>query len=189
MKGTRLLIGITGGIAAYKTLDVIRQLAKMGMDVRCILTENATQFVTPLSVETLSGNPLATAMFGPRGEASIEHIELALWPDLALVAPATANFLGKAAGGIADDLLTTTFLALRSEMPVVIAPAMNTRMWNHPAVRRNLAVLKQDLGPRLHLVGPQEKLLACGEEGMGAMAEPEEVVSSVLAAMKILTDQ
>ncbi len=182
---SKILIGITGGIAAYKTLDLIRLMVKAGHEVRTVLTRNATEFVTPLSVETLSLHPAAVEMFGTRATDAIEHIELGIWADVAAIAPVTANFLGKLANGIADDLLTTTLLALQPGTPLVLAPAMNTRMWNHPAVQRNLQTLRQDLGEDLHLVGPQEKLLACGEWGVGAMAEPvaiAELISALTAA-------
>ena len=181
MTGKKILVGITGGIAAYKTLDLIRLLVKAGTEVRAVLTHNATRFVTPLSVETLSGNRAFVDQFGPRDGAAIEHIELSLWPDIAVVAPATANFLGKTANGIADDLLTTTILALRTDIPLVLAPAMNTRMWNNPATARNLSTLSADFGDRFRRVGPIEKLLACGEEGMGAMAEVDDIFEAVAA--------
>ncbi len=181
MKDKRVLIGITGGIAAYKTLDLIRLFVKAGAEVRTVLTENATRFVTPLTVETLSGNRACVGQFGPRDAAAIEHIELSLWPDIAVVAPCTANFLGKTANGIADDLLTTTISALRTDIPLVLAPAMNTRMWNNPATARNLATLTADYNQRLVVVGPVEKLLACGEEGMGAMAAIEDIFEAVAA--------
>jgi len=181
MNRPKVLIGITGGIAAYKTLEVVRLLVKSGVEVRTVLTENGARFVTPLSLETLSGHPVATDMFCPRRESSIEHVELGLWPDAVAIAPATANFLGKWAGGIADDLLSTVMLALRPGVPIVLAAAMNTRMWNHPAVQRNLQVLRSDHGPHLREVGPQEKLLACGELGMGAMAEPADIAAALIS--------
>jgi len=183
MSDGRILVGITGGIAAYRTLEVVRMLVKRGMEVRSILTRNAAQFVTPVSLETLSGNPVALDMFEKRTTPGIEHIELALWPDVLLVAPATANFLAKLACGLADDLLSTTVLALRQDIPLVLAPAMNTRMWKHPAVQRNLSTVSKDLGSRLKVVGPIEKELACGEEGIGAMAEPGEIVKAVGSAI------
>ncbi len=181
---SKVLVGITGGIAAYKTLDVIRLLVKAGNDVRAVMTHNATHFVTPLSVETLSLHPAAVEMFGTRVSDAIEHIELGVWADVAVVAPATANFLGKMANGIADDLLTTSLLALQPGTPLVVAPAMNTRMWNHPAVQRNLKTLQDDLGEALHLTAPQEKLLACGEWGVGAMAEPLEIVQLITSLLQ-----
>jgi phosphopantothenoylcysteine synthetase/decarboxylase len=118
-------------------------------------------------------------MFDVRATDAIDHIELGIWADVAAVAPVTANFLGKMANGIADDLLTTTLLALQPGTPLVVAPAMNTRMWNHPAVQRNLQTIQQDLGDNFHLVSPQEKLLACGEWGLGAMAEPGEIAAVI----------
>lgn len=184
MSRPRVLVGITGGIAAYKTLEVVRLLVKSGLEVRTILTSNGANFVTPLGLETLSGNPVAMDMFGPRRAAALEHIELSMWPDVMVIAPATANFLGKWANGIADDLLSTTMLALERTTPVVLASAMNTRMWNHPAVQRNLARLRSDHSPALHEVGPQEKLLACGETGMGAMAEPGDVFGLIVSLVE-----
>jgi phosphopantothenoylcysteine decarboxylase/phosphopantothenate--cysteine ligase len=184
MNPRNVLVGITGGIAAYRTLDLIRLLSKEQCTVRGILTEHAAHFVTPLSVETLSGNPVALDPFARRSSPGIEHIELALWPALAIVAPATANFLGKLANGIADDLLSTTMLALRPDVPLVIAPAMNTRMWNHPATQRNLKTIASDYGPRLHLVGPVEKDLACGEHGMGGMADPADLLAAALMLLR-----
>lgn len=183
MKGKKILIGITGGIAAYKTLDLIRLFTKAGASVRAMLTQNATHFVTPLSVETLSGNRACIEQFGPRYSAAIEHIELSLWPDVAVVAPATANFLGKAANGIADDLLTTTIAALSTDVPLVLAPAMNTRMWNNPSTVRNMDTLAADFKDRVRQVGPVDKLLACGEEGVGAMADIEDIFEVVAAIL------
>jgi len=177
---TNVLLGVTAGIAAYKAPDLVRKLVKAGNDVRVVLTERAAHFVTPLSLETVSGHPVAMDMFGPRRESAIEHIELGLWPDVVAIAPATADCLAKMAGGLADDLLSTVLLALRPTVPIVLAPAMNTRMWTHPAVRRNMKLLRKDLGDRLRPVGPIGKQLACGEEGMGAMAELEDIVAEVL---------
>ena len=183
MKGAKVLLAVTGGIAAYKSLEVIRLLVKQGVEVRTILTHSGSKFVTPLSLETLSENPVAIKMFGTRNQQKIEHIELGLWADVAVVAPATANFLGKLANGIADDLLSTVMLALSPDCSLIIAPAMNTRMWNHPAVQRNLATVRADLGPRLTIAGPQEKLLACGEWGLGAMADPQVIINAISGAL------
>jgi phosphopantothenoylcysteine decarboxylase/phosphopantothenate--cysteine ligase len=180
LAGRRILLGITGGIAAYRCLELVRLVVRAGGQVRCILTSNATQFVTPLSVEALSGNRCATDPFARRDDAAIEHIEMGVWADTVVVAPATANFLAKMACGIADDLLSTTLLALPASTPVVIAPAMNTRMWQHPATQRNLATLRRDLGDRLAVAEPQSRVLACGEEGVGAMAEPSTVFDLLL---------
>ena len=183
-KQRKILLGISGGIAAYRSLELIRLLVKGGHLVRVVMTPNAGHFVTPLSVETLSGAPVSMEMFGRRGEAAIEHIDLATWPDVTVVAPATANILGKFANGIADDLLSTTLCALRQDIPVCIAPAMNTRMWTNPAVQRNLSLLRSDLGRRLTVVDPVEKLLACGEWGVGAMAEPTTIFETIFSCFK-----
>ncbi len=182
LRGKRVLVGITGGIAAYRTLEVIRGVVKAGGEVRVILTQHALQFVTPVSVEALSGNPVYTDLFATRSQSGIDHIELAKWADVMLIAPATANIIGKLANGIADDLLSTVYMALRSECGVCLAPAMNTQMWQHPAMVRNMGVLRGDLGARLVEVGPVAKLLACGDWGMGAMAEPESILASLSGA-------
>lgn len=179
LEGRTVLVGITGGIAAYRALELIRLVVKGCGQVKTILTANATRFVTPLSVEALSGNRAAVEPFSRRDDAAIEHIELGLWADAVVVAPATANMIAKMANGIADDLLSTTMLALPGETPVVLAPAMNTRMWDHPATIRNLATLSSDLGKRLCVVAPQARLLACGEEGVGAMAEPVDILAAI----------
>jgi len=183
MKKRNVLIGITGGIAAYKTLEVMRLLVKTGHEVKTILTANACRFVTRVTVETLSGHPAALEMFASRDRASMDHLDLASWADVLLVAPATANIIGKMANGIADDLLSTTYLALPRATPLVLAPAMNTRMWTHPAVRRNLETMRGEMGVSYRQVGPVDKLLACGEEGMGGMASPEEIVAQIQAVL------
>jgi len=175
LKGKRIILGITGGIAAYRSLELVRLIVKSGGEVRCILTQNALEFVTRLSVEALSGNASNIEMFAGRDKSQIDHIELAKWGDVFVVAPATANTIGKMANGIADDLLSTVYMALHEKCRVVVAPAMNTRMWLHPAMQRNLGVLGEDLGERFTLVRPQERLLACGDWGVGAMAEPQEI--------------
>lgn len=179
MNGRRILVGITGGIAAYRTLEVIRGVVKAGGEVRVIATHHALQFVTRVSLEALSGNPLNDDLFGTRSRSSIDHIELAKWADTLVIAPATANILGKMAQGIADDLLSTVYLALPEPCRVVLAPAMNTQMWQHPATVRNLETIRGDLGQRLVQVGPVSKLLACGDWGMGAMAEPESILDAL----------
>lgn len=179
LKGRHILVGITGGIAAYRTLEVIRGIVKAGGEVRVIATRHALEFVTRISIEALSGNPLSDDLFGTRSQSSIDHIDLAKWGDTLLVAPATANILGKMANGIADDLLSTVYLALTDSCRVVVAPAMNTQMWKHPAMARNLGILKGDLGQRLEVVGPVSKLLACGDWGMGAMAEPDAILEAL----------
>jgi phosphopantothenoylcysteine decarboxylase/phosphopantothenate--cysteine ligase len=172
-----VLIGISGSIAAYKMADVVSQLKKLDYDVQCILTESATQFVSPLVLETLSGNPARTAMFG--GDATgTEHIDLARWADLLVIAPASANILAKLALGFADDLLTT--VALATEAPLLIAPAMNTVMYQKPIVQGHEATLR---ARGASFVDPASGTLACGEVGIGKLASPEQIVEAIVAAL------
>lgn len=170
---SNILIGITGSIAAYKMADVVSQLTKQGHKVRCILTESATQFVTPLVLETLSGNPVRSAIFGA-DISGTEHIDLARWADLFVIAPASANTLAKLALGLADDLLTT--VALATEAPLLIAPAMNTVMWNKPITQSHLRSLA-DGGARF--VDPASGILACGEVGVGKLASVDSIVQAI----------
>lgn len=170
---SNILIGITGSIAAYKMADVVSQLTKQGHRVRCILTESATQFVTPLVLETLSGNPVRSAIFGA-DISGTEHIDLARWADLFVVAPASANTLAKLALGLADDLLTT--VALATEAPLLIAPAMNTVMWNKPITQAHMRSLA-DAGARF--VDPASGILACGEVGVGKLASVDSIVQAI----------
>ncbi|MBR6890913.1 MAG: bifunctional phosphopantothenoylcysteine decarboxylase/phosphopantothenate--cysteine ligase CoaBC, partial [Clostridia bacterium] len=137
LKDKQIVLGVTGGIAAYKACDLVSRLVKQGARVRVVMTENAVKFVPPLTFETLSGNPVVVDTFAPRQE--LEHIALAKWADAFVIAPATANCLAKLAGGIADDLLSTTALAMTA--PLLLAPAMNANMWRHPATRANLKTL------------------------------------------------
>ena len=167
-----IVVGITGGIAAYKAPELVRLLKKAGHEVRCAATEHALQFVTRVTLETVSENPLYCDLFA---SGHTEHISLKEWGDMLVVAPATANIIGKVAGGIADDALSTLLLAF-SQKPVVMAPAMNSLMWAHPAVQRNIATLK---GWGIRMVGPAEGALACGTIGIGRMAEPEEIAAAV----------
>lgn len=168
----RILLIISGGIAAYKSLDLISRLRKSGVDVQCILSGNAHHFVTPLSVKALSEAEVNSDLFAPRG--ALNHIHLSEEADLVVVAPATANLLAKMAGGLADDLASATLLA--SNTPILVAPSMNTRMWEHPATRENFRVL-QSRG--VHAVGPGSGNLACGSSGTGRMAEPEEIMHAI----------
>jgi phosphopantothenoylcysteine decarboxylase/phosphopantothenate--cysteine ligase len=178
LRGKRVLLGVTGGIGAYKSAQLVRDLLRSGAEVSVVMTSSATEFITPLTMETLSGNPVGLEMFSLTEERSISHIERAAWADVMIVAPATANFLAKAAGGIADDLLSTILLATRC--PLIIAPAMNTRMWEHEAVQKNLAVLR-DRGAAV--VEPAEGELACGEVGAGRLAELDKIVAAAGAIM------
>ena len=177
LTGKKIVVGVTGGIAAYKACDLVSRLKKRGAQVRVVLTEHACQFVQPLTFETLSGNPAYTDSFDRKYE--IGHVALAKWADLLLIAPATANCMAKMACGIADDLLSTTCLAVRC--PVLVAPAMNSAMWRNPATQANLALLRSR---GLRFVGPEAGHLACGDDDVGRMSEPEQIVEAVEAILK-----
>ncbi|MFH1058492.1 MAG: bifunctional phosphopantothenoylcysteine decarboxylase/phosphopantothenate--cysteine ligase CoaBC [Pseudomonadota bacterium] len=170
----RVLLGVTGGIAAYQACELASQLSQQGCAVRAVLTAGARNFVTPLTFAALTSQPAAHDMFDPAAEAAISHIDLARWAEAVVVAPATANFIAKAAHGLADDLLTTLILA--STAPLLIAPAMNPQMWQHPSVADNLAILA---GRGVRTVGPRPGRTACGEEGLGRMAEPIEIMDAL----------
>ncbi|WP_026870868.1 bifunctional phosphopantothenoylcysteine decarboxylase/phosphopantothenate--cysteine ligase CoaBC [Inquilinus limosus] len=176
LRDRRILLVIAGGIAAYKSLDLIRRLRERGARVRCILTKAATEFVTPLAVAALTEDKVYGELFSLTDESEMGHIRLSRDADLLVVAPATANILARMAAGLADDLATTALLA--TDKPVLAAPAMNVRMWEHPATRDNLALL-QRRGVRV--VGPNQGEMACGEYGFGRMAEPLEIVAAVEA--------
>jgi phosphopantothenoylcysteine decarboxylase / phosphopantothenate---cysteine ligase len=163
-----IVLGVTGGIAAYKTPDLVRALVRAGARVRVVLTRAAEEFVTPLTLQTVSGHPVSRALFDLTEESRIGHIELADTADALVIAPATANVIGKLAAGLADDLLTTIALATRA--PVLIAPSMNVNMYEHPTVRGNLARLRDE---GRHVLEPEAGFLACGYEGAGRLADPE----------------
>lgn len=166
----KIIVGITGGIAAYKIPQLIRLFTKNGDEVKVVATKNALQFVTPLTLETVSGNAVYSDVFAPKNEYSTEHIALADWADMIVVAPSTANIIGKFASGIADDALSTLLLAFAKD--IVVCPAMNTNMYNSPVVQENLNCLK-DKG--VNILSPAEGELACGTSGVGRMPEPEEI--------------
>ena len=171
---TNVLLLVTGGIAAYKSCYLARLLVQAGFSVRCAMTDAATRFVGPMTFEVLTGAPVATSLWGDRGTAALDHIQYARWADLAVVAPATANTMAKAAGGLADNMVSTLLLAFPG--PVVLAPAMNDDMWRHPATR----VVRQTLLDRgVRFVGPGAGFLACGTTDEGRMAEPEEILAVV----------
>ena len=174
MRSQQILLIIGGGIAAYKSLELIRLLARDGLGVRTILTRAGGEFVTPLSLAALSHAPVHRDLFSLTDEAQMGHIELSRAADLVVVAPATADLMAKAATGQADDLATTTLLA--TDKPVLMAPAMNVRMWQHPATQRNLARLKAD---GVSFVGPEDGTMACGEFGPGRMAEPPAILEAI----------
>ena len=170
----RILLIIAGGIAAYKALELIRRLRERGFEISAILTQGGGQFITPLSVASLTGERVFTELFSLTDEAEIGHIELSRSADLVVVAPATADIIAKMAGGHADDLATTALLA--TDKPVLIAPAMNVRMWTHSATQRNVKILRQ---ADVLMVGPNEGDMACGEYGPGRMAEPDEIIAAI----------
>lgn len=173
-KDLHIVIGITGGIAAYKSLSLIRLFKKAGAEVRVVATPHALEFVTPLTLQTLSQNSVYTDLFATTEKVDVEHISLAEWADAVVVAPATANLIGKYANGIADDALSTMLLACAC--PVFMAPAMNKNMLAHPAVQENLQTLHKR---GVLLIGPDAGFLACGTTGEGRMKEPEEIFSTV----------
>lgn len=178
LTGKRILLGVSGGIAAYKSVFLLRLLQNAGAEVQVIMTPAAQKFVQPLTFEALSHHRVYTDLFPKDGDPDVIHVHLGKWADLIIVAPATANCMGKLAHGLADDLLTCTLLA--AEAPVLLAPAMETQMWERGAVRQNVEFLKKD-GYRM--VGPGTGLLASGAEGMGRMAEPHEIVDEASGVM------
>ncbi|MCE9524100.1 MAG: bifunctional phosphopantothenoylcysteine decarboxylase/phosphopantothenate--cysteine ligase CoaBC, partial [Alphaproteobacteria bacterium] len=176
INGKRILLIIGGGIAAYKSLELIRRLRERGASVRAILTPAAGHFVTPLSVSSLSGEKVFQDLFSLTDEAEMGHIQLSRDADLLVVAPATADLIAKIAQGRADDLASTALLA--TDKPVLIAPAMNVRMWLHQATQRNIAQIVSD---GVTCIGPNDGDMACGEFGPGRMAEPSEIVAAIEA--------
>jgi phosphopantothenoylcysteine decarboxylase/phosphopantothenate--cysteine ligase len=174
MQGKRVLLIVGGGIAAYKACELIRLLRKAGASVRCVLTAGGAQFVTPMTLAALSEQPVHTSLWDLKDEAEMGHIQLSREADLVLVCPATADLLAKMAAGIADDLATTLLLA--TDKKVLAAPAMNVRMWQHEATKRNVALLRAD---GVTIIDPDEGEMACGEYGPGRLPEPEAIVAEV----------
>ncbi len=171
----KILLVISGGIAAYKSLELIRLFKKAGKEIKCVATGNATTFVTSASIEYLSGNSLRTSLEDREQEMKMGHIELARWPDLVLVAPATANIISSVANGLAADLAQTLLMATTKQ--VVFAPSMNVRMWENKLFQRNIDVLKSN-GSKF--LGPSEGEMACGEYGIGRMMEPQQIIKSLI---------
>ena len=174
LSGKQILLGITGGIAAYKSAELVRLLRKQGAEVRVVMTEGAQAFITPLTLQALSGQPVHTDLLDSEAEAAMGHIELARWADAVLVAPATADFIARLAQGRADDLLAAVCLA--TDAPLAVAPAMNHVMWDNPATRDNMTLLKRR---NIRIFGPGTGSQACGETGPGRMLEPEELLGSL----------
>ena len=171
----RVLLGISGSIAAYKAIILVRRLVEAGAEVRVVLTESAEAFVTPLSLQAVSSHPVRSALFDPQAESGMDHIALARWADRVLIAPASAGLIGRLAAGLADDLLTT--LVLATPAPVILAPAMNQQMWAHPAVQTNLNTLR---ARGVTVWAPAEGAQACGDVGAGRLIEPEELAARLL---------
>ncbi|MGC6472725.1 MAG: bifunctional phosphopantothenoylcysteine decarboxylase/phosphopantothenate--cysteine ligase CoaBC [Parvibaculales bacterium] len=178
LQGKRILLVVGGGIAAYKTPELVRQLKGAGADVRCILTAGGAQFVTPLTLGSVSGDKVYESLFDLTDETEMGHIQLSRDADLIVVAPATADLMAKMAQGLANDLASTALLA--TDKPVLLAPAMNVRMWLHPATQRNLKILQQD---GLEIIGPDSGDMACGETGPGRMSEPDAITQAVIAKL------
>lgn len=174
LAGKQVLLGVSGGIAAYKAPDLVRRLRDQGAEVRVVMTPAAARFVTPLTFQAVSGHPVRDSLWDDAAEAAMGHIELARWADLVLVAPATADFLARLAAGMADDLLTT--LCLATAAPLCVAPAMNRLMWANAATQDNVARLQ---GRGVRVLGPAEGAQACGETGAGRMLEPVEIVAAL----------
>jgi phosphopantothenoylcysteine decarboxylase/phosphopantothenate--cysteine ligase len=179
MQGRKILLGVTGGIAAYKAAELCRRLVKAGADVRVVMSEAACEFITPLTMETLSGKPVPVRMFG-RTAGALEHIDLPNDAELLVVAPATADYLARCAHGRASDLISSVTLAFTG--PVIAAPAMNVNMWSNPATRRNVATLEGEHGWRI--VAPERGELACGAVGEGRMAELDAILGAVAAVLR-----
>ena len=176
LKGKKIVLGVTGGIAVYKAVDLVSRLRKQGCQVRVVMTEHAQQFVTPLTFKEISGNQVAVSMWSGNQEFNVEHIALANWADAFVVAPATANIIAKMAYGLADDLLSTTLLA--AQAPIVVCPAMNTGMYENAATQENIAKLQ---GRGVTVMPPAVGKLACGTSGAGRLPEPQEIVEFLSA--------
>ena len=183
LSGRKIVLGVTGGIAAYKSADIVSRLRHLGAEVHVIMTKNAAEFVAPLTFQTLSANPVVTNTFEAPEYWNVEHVALAKLAEVFVIAPATANILAKMAHGIADDMLSTTVLATRA--PVLVAPAMNTGMWEAAATRANCETLRNR---GVHFVGPDSGLLACGDSGAGRMSEPAEIVEAIAGLLNIRRD-
>lgn len=175
LRGRKILLCVSGGIAAYKAAELVRRLRDAGAEVQVAMTENAQRFVGAQTFQALSGRPVRTSLWDAQAEAAMGHLELARWADRVLIAPATANTLARLAHGFADDLVST--LCLATTAPVAIAPAMNHRMWLHPATQANVATLRER---GVQVIGPDDGPLAEGESGPGRMSEPAAIVAALL---------
>lgn len=181
LKGRNILLGISGGIAAYKAADLASKLTGSGAVVRTIMTENACKLICPATLEAVTGQPVYTSIWQGTEDFKIGHIQITDWADIVVVAPATANLIAKVANGICDDLLTTTLCACWDK-PVLMAPAMNSRMWANPVVQRNISILTDLL--KIRLIGPDTGRLACGTEGIGRMTEVPAIIEAIAHLLK-----
>lgn len=182
-KNKKILIGVTGGIAAYKVCSLINALKREGNEIKVIMTNAATKFVTPLTFQTLTNSPVYIDTFETVDKSKVEHIDLADWCDVFILVPATANTISKIALGIADNLLTTVIMALPKKTPVIIVPAMNVHMWENPLLQENVAMLKKHKNKYI-FVGPEKGELACGYEGIGKISKIEEIVKTIKKLLK-----
>lgn len=182
LAGRKVLVGLSGGIACYKIATLVSRLAQRGAEVRVIMTEAATRFVAPLTFQALSGNVVLTSIWDSDDRPDSQHVGLARWCDLFILAPATVDCLAKIAHGLTPDLVTLTANALPASTPMLIAPAMNADMWDHPATQRNLAWLSDNL-PNLTQVGPEEGWQACRTMGLGRMSEPEAILDAAIKSL------
>lgn len=178
MKSKKILLCVTGGIAVYKVCTLVNLFLKEGADVRVIMTSAATQFVTPLTFQALTNHAVYFDMFKLVNYEEIEHITLAKWADICIIAPATANTIGKIANGIADNILTTVIMALPQKTKVIIAPAMNVEMWNNPIVKKNVDSLKK-MSNKYIFINPIEGILACRDEGIGKISDNKDIIECV----------
>lgn len=181
LSGKKIVLGLTGGIACYKSAEFARALIRAGASVQVVMTDGATRFITPLTMQSLTGRPVHTSQWEAPPEGMIPHIDLTRGWDAVIIAPCTANFMAKLANGIADDLLSSLCLARRPDIPFMIAPAMNVEMWRNPATQRNAVRLKED---GTNILGPASGFQACGDTGMGRMLEPHELLEETIAAFQ-----
>jgi phosphopantothenoylcysteine decarboxylase/phosphopantothenate--cysteine ligase len=181
LEGYEVLVGVCGGIAAYKVCAVVSTLVQRGAGVTVAMTRAARKFMGPVTFQALTGRRVLTSLWHEQDVTDVRHVSVTEAADLILIAPATANMLGKAAAGIADDLVST--LVLSAASPVLMAPAMNERMWSNPAVQANVAVLAERSSPAFRFVGPGQGWLACGSVGAGRMAEPEEIIDVTVSSL------
>lgn len=182
LKTKKILVGVTGGIAAYKTCSLVNSLISQGAEVRVVMTNNAKQFVTPLTFQALTNHPVYDDLWSSVDSHTVEHISLSHWADVIVISPATANTIGKMAMGLADNLLTTIVLASLPDVKVLVAPAMNTNMWDNKLVQKNIKTL-EDTG-KFFFVEPRSGVLACRDEGKGKIAEVDDILEQVVKMVK-----